>query len=207
MARAPLPIICTPDAIIPDIPCLICARSRQELLAAFDAFLCQSLNRPDCSVSALLPNAAPYMNFSERELVSTAAYLWLAFIAQSLPGTDTSEQAMGQAVSPFLSASNTELLAIELWLLCQMTLGECNADDLINGGRCYCVSIKELLAIRVYLLGLFVNNFAIVDMTPATLLAHVSSYLGSFSLSAMEATITWGMCHIYDVVVESQQPN
>lgn len=207
MARAPIAITCTPDAIIPDIPCLICARSKQELLSAFDAFLCQALNRPDCSVSALLPNAAPYMNFSKRELVGSATYIWLAFLAQEFPETDTSEQAMAQVVSPFLTVSDTELLAIELWLLCQMTLGDCNADDLINEGRCYCVSIKELLAIRIYLLGVFVNNFVLVNMTPATLLEHVTSNLGAFSASTLEATIAWSMCHLYDVVVDSQQPN
>lgn len=207
MARAPITITCTPDAIIPDIPCLICARSKQELLAAFDAFLCRMLNQSDCSVSALLPHAAPYLYFSERELVGAATYIWLAFLAQEFPETDTTEQAMAQVVSPFLAVSNTELIAIELWLICQMTLGDCNADDLINEGRCYCVSIKELLAIRIYLLGVFVNNFVLVNMTPATLLEHVTSNLGSFSASTLEATIAWSMCHLYEVVLQNQNPN
>lgn len=207
MPRLPLAITCNPGAILPDIPCLICARSKAELLAAFDAFLCQVLHQEDCSVSALLPHARPYLDFSERELVGATAYLWLSFLGQEFPETDTSEQAMGAAVSPFMAVSTVELLAIELWILCQMTSGECDADGLINGGRCYCVSIKELLAIRLYLLGVFVNTFVAVNMTPATLLAHVTDNLGAFSTSTLEATIAWSMCHLYEVVLEHQEPN
>lgn len=205
MARFDLtPLICTPEVLIPSLPCLICGKSHQQLLAAFDAFLCASLRQSDCSASALLPHGRAYASFSERELAGATAYLWGVFLAEELGAAPTDEE-LALGVSPFLSRSEIEILAMQLWLLCAMTLGPaCDPTSLINGGRCYCVSLKDLLAIRVYLLGIFVNNFVVVNMTPAVLRQHVRENVGRFSISTLEAATAWSMCELFNAALNNQ---
>lgn len=189
------------------IPCFVCGKSKSEILAAFDAFLCASINRAACSVSTLLPLARPYMDYSERELVSAAAYLWGTFLGEE--GGSTTEGALSSGVSPFLSLSQQELLAMQLILLCRFGLdsAECDATTLLNGGRCFCVSYKELLAIRVYLIGVFVNNFVVVNMDPTVLRQHVSQYIPDFvSITTLEAVQVYALCQLYNVAVENNQP-
>lgn len=206
MADIRSPLTCTPEDLLPHIQCLICGRSRQELLAAMDAFLCEALLRNDCTVSSLLPYGAPYMSLSERELVAAYAYLWFVFLQTESPETITNEQSINIAVSPFNGRSNIEILAMQLWLLCQYGDATCDADTLINRGRCYCVGLKDLLAIRVWLMGQFVGNFVEVDMSPDALKAHAIALLGPYSIGLLEAAVAWAICQLYNVAVENQQP-
>lgn len=206
MARAPSPITCLPENLLPEIQCLICGRSKLELLQAFDSFLCEALLLDNCTVSSLLPLARPYMDWSPRELVGASTYLWGVFLSEESPGTDISEQALGPIVSPFLNRSEIEILAMQLWLLCQYGDATCDANSLFDRGRCYCVSIKDLLAIRVYLLGQFVGNFVLIDMTPAALLAKVIENVGRYTITSLEAVTAWTICELYNVAVQNQQP-
>lgn len=210
MVAIPLQVTCTPETLARYTECIVCAGSKHEILAAFDAFLCTSLNRPDCSVGTLLTEAKSYMDYSERDLVAASTYVWAVYLQGVAPGIDTSYAAMGSSVTPFTTRSEVEILAMQLWLLCQMNWGAipgCDATTLLNTGRCFCVSIKELLAIRLYLIGVFANNFVTVNMDANILRQHVSQSIPGFaSISALEAASTWLMCQLYDAAIENNQP-
>lgn len=200
----PTVIACTPEALLPEIGCLLCGTSKQQLLASFDAFLCAALLQSDCTLSALLPLGAPYLVFSPRELSAASTYLWLAFLTEEAPpGTPLEESDITKAASPFLGRSELEILAMQLYLLCKMTQFNCTAADLLNLGRCYCASLKELLAIRFYLLSLFVGNFARVETDPTAVQALIAANAPSTSVSELEAGTVWMMCQLYDIAIEA----
>lgn len=145
---------------------------------------------------------------SERELAATATYLWLSFLQDQGGEEETTFASVAGGAELFANRPQTELLAIQLWIMCQLSMDAdlCDAHLLLNYGRCFCVSYKELLAIRVYLLGQFIGNFVQVDLDPDTLHHFIEEFASNISMSMFEATTTWLMCQLYDVALQNQQP-
>lgn len=201
----PQTLTCTPAELGPEVSCLVCAGSKQELLASFDGLLCQSLRLESCSPSTLLSLSKPYMQLSESELAGAATYLWLVFLQTEDPESDIEYQAIAKDSSLFMSRPTVELLAMQLWLLCRMEfpIPGCNASDLLSYGHCLCVSYRELLAIRVYLLIQFIGNFAQFEVDPNILRQYVQENAPGVSTSTFEAVIAWLMCQLYNLAVEN----
>lgn len=211
MATNPFPLVipCTPEVLGRYNECMVCGGSKKEILAAFDAFLCASNNREACSASTLLPLIRPFMGLGERELIAATTYIWMLFLEAEDPEIDTSQAGMSQAIGPFLMRSQTELLAMQLSLLCGFgftPLPLCSATELFNMGRCFCVSWKELLAMRLYLVSQFVGFFVQLNMDPAYIQKVIAENVGFVSANSMEAATVWLMCQLYDVAIQNQMP-